>query len=258
MSINQDLFAIGVTGAKENVVRMLNAAIRNVASSVPIVEGDGIDAINCKLGYFTGREGHNIGIFDLLDEEGMKDEAVMAKKEAFYNRAKACENCPFDCPNSKRSPGIPPLKFESEEEEDQKRYEYCPWDEPFDAEDAPTEPNRYIEMVRVEEGEKGYTANFSWYLFENYGPADWADWEDIARLYDCRVFIDDNYFRNGVFLKIESATIIEPGGEKKLRLDSGKTRKEYDDFMNKLAELYPERYAVIRERYLAGKSESAQ
>jgi len=255
MSVEQDIFLIGVTGSRKNITRMLNAAIRNVAAGDPIVESDNIEAVNLKLNYFTGREGHNIGIFDLLDEECMKDEAVIGKKEAFYYRVKACANCPFDCPNSKRKSDAQPLEYGSREME-----EYCPWPDPYYAEDAPMEPNRYIEIVRVEEGEKDYTAKFSWYLYECYGPTDWADWEDIARLYDCRVFVDDDYYRNGEFMRFESATIYEPAedGVKQTRLESGTTRKEYDEFMDKLAGLYPDRYAPIREKYLEEKSKSTE
>ena len=135
--------------------------------------------------------------------------------------------------------------------------EYCPWPDPYDAEDAPTEPNRYIEVVRVEEGTNDYTAKFSWYLYESFGPSDWADWEDIARLYDCRVFVDDDYYRNGEFMRFESATIYEPGGEKH-RFESGTSGKEYDEFMNKLAELYPERYRPLRTRYLKEKEDEKE
>lgn len=252
MSVEQDIFVIGVIGSRKNITRMLNAAIHNVVAGEPIVESDDIETTNRKLGYFTGREGHNIGIFDLLDEECMKDEAVIGKKKAFYNRVKACENCPFDCPNSKRKSDAQPLEYGSKEMK-----EYCPWPDPYDAEDAPTEPNRYIEVVRVEEGTNDYTAKFSWYLYESFGPSDWADWEDIARLYDCRVFVDDNYYRNGEFMRFECATIYEPteDGVKQTRLESGETRKEYDEFMDKLAELYPERYIPIRERYLKEREE---
>ena len=236
MSVEQDIFLIGVTGSRQNITRMLNAVIRNVVSGEVIVDGDDIEAINLKLKAFTGREGRDIGVFDLFDEECMKDEVVQKKKEAFYYKVKACMNCPYDCPNSKRISDAQPLEYGTKEME-----EYCPWPDPCYAEDAPTEPHRYIEIVRVEEGEKGYTAKFTWYLFECYGPHDWGDWADIARLYDCRVFIDDNYYRNGVFMRFESATIYEPGGEEH-RFESGKTSKELDEFMDKLAELYPERY----------------
>jgi hypothetical protein len=205
MSVEQDIFVIGVSGSRKNIIRMLNAAIRNVAGNDPIVENDNIEVINLKLGYFTGHEGHDIGIFDLFDDECLKDKAVIKKKESSDAEA----------------------------------------------------PYRYIEIVRVEEGEVDYTAKFSWYLYETYEPSDWAGWEDIARLYDCRVFVDDDYYRNGEFIRFESATIYEPGGEMH-RFESGETRAEYDAFMDKLAELYPERYRPIRERYLkAGEEEMA-
>lgn len=252
MSVEQDIFLIGVTGSRKNITRMLNAAIRNVAAGDPIVESDDIEAVNLKLNYFTGREGHNIGIFDLLDEECMKDEAVIGKKEAFYYRVKACANCPFDCPNSKLKSDVQPLEYGSKEME-----EYCPWPDPYYAEDVPTEPNRYIEVVRVEEGTNDYTAKFSWYLYESFGPTDWADWEDVARLYDCRVFVDDDYYRNGQFIRFECATIYEPGGGKH-RFESGTTGKEYDEFMDKLAELYHERYRPIRARYLKEKEDEKE
>lgn len=255
MSVESDIFYIGVTGPRKNVIRMLNAAIRNVGSGDVITDCDDIDTINLKLKEFQGRGGHDIGVFDLLDEACMRDELILEKKAAFFSKVKACETCPFDCPNSKRSPDIPPVKFKSEEEEYQRISEYCPWDTPFDAENANTEPDRYIEIVRVEAREKEYTALFSWYLYECYGPNEWGEWEDIARLYDCHVFIDDVYYRNGEFIRFECATIIEPGGIKKVRLESGKTEKEYDEFMDKLAELYPDRYLPIRARYLKEKGE---
>ena len=55
MSVEQDIFLIGVTGSRKNITRMLNAAIRNVAAGDPIVESDDIEAVNLKLNYFTGR-----------------------------------------------------------------------------------------------------------------------------------------------------------------------------------------------------------
>ena len=253
MSVEQDIFLIGVTGSRKNVVRMLNAAIHNVADGDPIVESDGIETINHKLKYFTGREGHSIGIFDLFDEECLRDEAVSRKKETFYYRVKACENCPFDCPNSKLKSDVQPLEYGSKEME-----EYCPWPDPYYAEDAQAEPDRYIEVVRVEGGENGYTAKFSWYLYECYGPTDWADWDDIARLYDCRVFVDDNYYRNGEFVGFECATVYEPGSGNRCRFEAGTTGKEQDDFMHKLAELYPERYSPILKRYLKEKEDEEE
>ena len=191
MSVEQDIFLIGVIGSRKNITRMLNAAIRNVSGGDPIVESDGIEAINIKLNYFTGRDGHNIGIFDLLDEECMKDEVVIKKKEA-----------------------------------------------------APADPNRYIEVVGVEEGEKDYTAKFSWYLYECYGPTDWADWEDIARLYDCSVFLDDDEYYNGAFWRFCGATVYVPekGGVSKKHIEPKLDLEGYKNIYDELIELNPERY----------------
>ena len=241
MGVESDAFLIGVTGSRERVSRMLNAAIRSVGGGDLIVEGDDVETVNRKLDCFRGGKGRNIGIFDLLDEECMKDEGVRKKKEAFNAKREACEHCPIDCPNSKRSSDIPPLECATEEEWDRQVKEYCPWGEPFYAEDARPEPDRYIEVVCVEKSEKGFSAKFSWYMVESCGPEEWADWDDVARLYDCYVFIDDIYYRNGRLMRFESATIYEPGGAM-LRFDSGKTDKEFADFMDKLVERYPERY----------------
>lgn len=253
MSVEQDIFKIEVTGSKKAITRMLNAAIHNVTAGTPIVESDDIDTINLKLKDFTGHGGRDIGIFDLLDEECMKDKEVIARKETFYNRVKACKNCPLDCPNSKRSPDIPPLSFDSEEEEYQKRDEYCPWDDPFDAEDAPVEPHRYLEVVRVEKGENDYTAKFSWYLYECYGPQEWGNWADIARLYNCRIFEDDDWYRNGQFIRFSAATIYDGSDEeiRKLHLESGSKydAEEYPFFLKTLAHLYPDHYGVYWEQY---------
>ena len=46
MSVEQDIFLIGVTGSRKNITRMLNAAIRNVAAGDPIVESDDIETTN--------------------------------------------------------------------------------------------------------------------------------------------------------------------------------------------------------------------
>ena len=113
-----------------------------------------------------------------------------------------------------------------------------------------------VELYKVEEYDfASYEVKFSEYVPESaldFECIDRAGWEDIARVYGCRVFVDDNSFWNGVFMRFESATIYEPteDGVKQTRLESGTTRKEYDEFMDKVAELYPERYIPVREWYL--------
>ena len=197
MSVESDVFLIGVTGSRERVFRMLNAAIRSVGGGDLIVEGDDVETVNRKLDFFIGINGHNISVFDLLDEECGKDGRIQGKM-AMAERPR---------------------------------------------------PDRYIEIVRVEESAMGYTVKFSSYLFEDIFPEDWADWDDIARLYGCYVFIDDMYQRNGKFVRFESTTVYEPGGEMR-RFESGSSKEELDAFIDMLAERYPERYVPMRERYL--------
>ena len=43
MSVESDIFFIGVTGPRKNVIRMLNAAIRNVGSGDVITDCDDMD-----------------------------------------------------------------------------------------------------------------------------------------------------------------------------------------------------------------------
>jgi len=262
MSIEGDIFNICVAGSRKSIIRMMNAVIRNAGSGKVIAEGDNIETINLKLGEFIGKGGKDIGKGDLLDESCMHDEVVQEKKNKFENRKKSCKNCPFDCPNAKRDADFTALKeLEGIDEEEyySKMEEYCPWDEPYDADNNDPddlEPDRYLEVVRVEDGPKDcYTVKFSWYLYECYGPNEYLDWLDIARLYNCIIFIDDNYYRSGSFIRFESATIIEEvnGLWKETRLESGSTDEEYDTFIETLAERYPERYRPIRDQYLQEK-----
>jgi len=124
--------------------------------------------------------------------------------------------------------------------------------------------NLDIELIKVQEYDPdSYEVKFSEYLpewIDYYDCIDWAGWKDIARVYGCRVFIDDNYYRNGVFMRFECATIYEPTDDdvKQTRLESGETRQEYDEFMDKLVELYPKRYIPIRARYLKEKEDEAE
>ncbi|MBO4656557.1 MAG: hypothetical protein J5639_02170 [Bacteroidales bacterium] len=258
MSVESDIFLIGVAGSRKSIIRMMNAAIRNAGNGEVIVEDDDIDAINLKLKEFIGREGKSIGVSDLLDEACLENQQVQEKKKMLN----ACNNCPFDCPHAKRDAGfVAPENLEDADEEEyyKKMRNYCPWGEPYEVENPG--PSRDIEIVRVEAGSgDNYTAKFSQYLYECYYGCDWVDWEDIARLYDCRVFIDDNYYSNGRFMRFEAATIYEPveGVVKTTRLESGSTDEEYDTFMETLAKQYPDRYRPIRDRYLKKKEDEKE
>lgn len=262
MSVEGSIFKIGVVGARESIIKMMNAVIRNVGSGKEITKGDDVEAINLKLGGFIGKGGKDIGMVDLLDETAMQDKMVQEKKHAFEDRVKACKNCPFECPNAKRDDDfVAPKELEGLDEEEfyAKEREYCPWDDPYDAENTDPdnlEPARYLEVIGVEDGPKdNYTARLSYYVYECYGPDDYLHWDDIARLYKCCVWVDSDYYRNGQLMRFEAATIYEPidGNVKTTRLESGTTEEEYDTFMETLAELYPDFYCPVRDEYFKKK-----
>lgn len=243
MSVEADIFYIAVIGPKANVTRMLNEAIRQEGAGNLIVDGDDIETINRKLVGKDGKPGMKVTFAELFDEDCLKDPVLKEKWQAVQDLLKRRE-----------AYRAGELKFETEEEE----YESL-----GDA-SGESDYERSVELVRVEEyGADSYQVKFSEYQgeAESYLTCiDWADWKDIARVYNCRVFVDDNYIRNGEFIRFELAVIYEPadGGIKETRLESGRTEKEYDEFMDKLVELYPERYRPIRARYLKEREDEKE
>ena len=73
MSVEQDVFFVAVEGPRKNIVRMMNAALRKFGIQEPITEDDDINTINRKLEVFSGRDGKDIGISDLLEEGGLQE-----------------------------------------------------------------------------------------------------------------------------------------------------------------------------------------
>lgn len=223
MSVESDLFRISVIGPKANVTRMLNEAIRQEGAGEIIVESDDIETVNRKLIGKDGIPGLMVVYGQLIDEKCLEEDALINEKwQAAVDRHK------------------------------QKVASGEPMDDEYESR---------VELFKVKEYDSGsYEVQFSEYVSEcamDFDCIDWVDWEDIARVYKCRVFVDDLYYRNGEFMRFECATIYEPaeGSVRRTRLESGTTREEYDEFMDKLVELCPERYRPIREDYLKEKEE---
>ena len=222
MSVESDLFRISVIGPKANVTRMLNEAIRQEGAGEIIVESDDIETVNRKLIGKDGMPGLMVVYGQLIDEKCLEEDALINEKwQAAVDRHK------------------------------QKVASGEPMDDEYESR---------VELFKVKEYDSGsYEVQFSEYVSEcamDFDCIDWVDWEDIARVYKCRVFVDDLYYRNGEFMRFECATIYEPaeGSVRRTRLESGTTREEYDEFMDKLVELCPERYSPILEKYLQGRS----
>ena len=71
--MEQDVYFVAVEGSRKNIVRMMNAALRKFEIQEPITEDDDIETINRKLEVFSGRDGKDIGISDLLEEDGLQE-----------------------------------------------------------------------------------------------------------------------------------------------------------------------------------------
>ena len=194
MSVEGDLFRVTVKGSRESIVKMMNAALKSFDSDKVIVESDDIDTMNSKLESFTGKEGKDLGIPDLLG----------SGKDAVY---------------------------------------------------------RYIELVRIEDDTPGLLAKFSYYIDEAalyYEEEDdkvdeSVDWDTVALHYNCQVFLDDDWYSNGQFIRFGAATIYDAsdGELHRLHLESGSIYddKEYPFFVKTLAKLYPDHYGADWDHY---------
>lgn len=194
MSVESDSFRVTVKGSRESVVKMMNTALKSFNSDQVIVESDDIDTMNSKLEMFTGREGKNMGIPDLL---GPGNDAYV---------------------------------------------------------------HRSIELVRVEDDATGLIAKFVYYVGEaalydeeEDDAIESVDWDTVALQYDCQVFLDDDWYSNGRFIRFGAATIYDAsdGEIRKLHLESGSIydAEEYPFFVKTLAHLYPDHYGMVWDHY---------
>ena len=204
MSVEGDLFRVTVKGSRESIIKMMNAALKSFNSDNVIVESDDVETMNAKLDLFTGKEGKDIGIPDLLG----------SGKDAVY---------------------------------------------------------RYIELVRIEDDTPGLLAKFSYYIDEaalydeeeeDDDDGDGVridDWGTVALQYNCQVFLDDDWYCNGQFIRFGAATIYDAsdGELHRLHLESGSIYddKEYPFFVKTLAKLYPDHYRVDWEHYQSNHPE---
>lgn len=119
---------------------------------------------------------------------------------------------------------------------------------------------RFLELVRIEDDAPGLIAKFSYYLDESalYREDDDAfnksfKWDTVAVQYNCQVFLDDDWYSNGRFIRFGSATIYDAsdGEIRKLHLESGSiyTADEYPFFLKTLAHLYPDHYGMDWNHY---------
>lgn len=114
---------------------------------------------------------------------------------------------------------------------------------------------RYLELVRIEDDSPGLIAKFSYYIDEAASYVEdeddgvtVSDWDDIALQNNCIVFLDDDWYSNGRFIRFGAATIYDPldGDIRRIYLESGSIydAEDYPFFLKTLAHLYPDHYGA--------------
>lgn len=86
---------------------------------------------------------------------------------------------------------------------------------------------------------------------------DAKSWPDIARQYECCVFLDDEFSRDARLVAFVSASIDDAtdGELRSIHLDSGIRGEEFPIFLRTLAYMYPERYVPMWEKYYGEHTE---
>lgn len=230
MSYYSDIFSITIKGDKDGVIRMLNAAIRNVGTGNVISENDDVETMIRKLKEEDGKHLLRLSILDLMDEECLKDNVIQEKKATFEETLKYYQ----DIRDGK-------VSFESQDEEKYAMYKADDYlDNMFDG--------RFIDIVGLDMIGDTLEVRMEFYVGEEppMSYPDWASWEDVCRLYRLRVVVDDDEYRNGGFLAFCGATIyeMEDGIAKKTVIKPELSLREYVDSMDKLVRMAPERYWI--------------
>lgn len=241
MKYYSDIFSISIQGPKEGVVRMLNAAIRNVGAGKVITEDDSIETINEKVTEDDGVNGLRVSIIDLMDEQSLEDSIIREKKSDFDQKMEHA-----------RDVLAGKVKFDDE----------------YDAEEAYSEASykleymcdgRFIDILSVLEVDGGYEVKMEFYIGEEPVTCpDWTNWNDVCRLYGCKVVVDDVEFLNGSFFRFCGTAIyeMEDGNVKEIRIEP--KLDEYVEAFDKLCKMAPERYRKLKIQDMETKVSALQ
>lgn len=119
---------------------------------------------------------------------------------------------------------------------------------------------RWISFVRVEISKEGYVAKFSLYEYEDYRYQDWVNWQDIVRLYDCRVIADVDGYWNGQFDGACRTAIYEmvEGSVKETCLVPELEYQKYIETLDTLCKMNPKRYRERKIQSMEAKVSALQ
>lgn len=114
---------------------------------------------------------------------------------------------------------------------------------------------RAIDLLLVRQSGNDYTIDFELYECESSCYVDYIWWGDIVRLYGCRVFVDNDLYRNGSFANYCGAFIYEPGkdGVKRTEIRPKLDILEYTIKFDDLIRINPERYRPLKIKYFKDK-----
>lgn len=224
MSLYQDITHISVTGSKENVTRMLNAAICNAGTGNVIFGDDDLEIINLKIKEEDGCYGLRVALDDFFDEVCLQDAKLREMIMQLQGEQKDKSEC-----------------------EDENGYI---------EDDGEVNLGRMFDLLEVHETEDDYTVDIEIYECEAGYYGGWRYFEDIARLYQCRIVADDELFRNGYSLSLVQTkiweiedkevkeTIIRPD----VRADDCKSSDDIDNAFAPLMQMDPQRYLKFKIR----------
>jgi len=112
-----------------------------------------------------------------------------------------------------------------------------------------------VDILSVCQSGDEFIVNLELYECEPCYYVDWLWWDDIARLYGCRVFVDDDLYYSGNFFNFCGAIIFEPEGDSIRRTDIRPELNlpEYKSRFDDLISINPERYRPLKIRYFKDK-----
>jgi len=113
-----------------------------------------------------------------------------------------------------------------------------------DAKDENDDNEKMINLVKV--SEKGADSTICFQLSEESYYYEWLSWEDISRLYGVRVFED--VYDTFSIVQFQNTTVIEPDGDTTKRTDISPyhSLSKYEESLDSLIELDPERYREVK------------
>ena len=194
-----------LTGSKESVIRMLNAAIKNVGDGKVITPEDSIETINAKF-HFNDEDGYETWLrllfHDFLDMESIDNDAIKQRQKDFTDW---CEK----------------------ENIDDNNYDYA-----VVVRNILDKGNEFEVELSLGEDEYNYLQ-------------DWAGWTDLAKVYGVKIYVDVYDYDTVPEFCRTTIYELEDGTLKTTEIEPSLDLNKFLDHFYKLIELNPQRYNPV-------------